>query len=71
MTDNEQSFIDSAILRDRAIHRYNLAASHALGVRGDRAEALKARNDAAKVARGASIEFDKARKRVTDPHISK
>lgn len=74
MTPNEQSFIDAAILRDQAIHQYNRAASAALGVRSDsgiRVAALKARNDAAKVASDASIEFDKARKRVTAPHLPK
>ena len=77
MTDNEQSFIDAAIEWDCATHRYNVAAQaasrgftrgHLMGV-DDYVALCKARENVARVMNSASIEFDKAKKRVTDPFV--
>lgn len=79
MTPDEQSFIDSAIQYDIAMYHYGLAAQavskgftrgHLMGA-NDYVALCKARGNVARVMNSASIEFDKARKLVTDPHLPK
>lgn len=70
MTPDEQSFIDAAIKRDIATHRWHQAA---LAIRYaaeiDKPTALKIRQEASEAQIAAQTELDKAQKRVTDPFV--
>ncbi len=68
MTPDEREFIDATILKDIALHHYYRAVAE---VTTDNAASLWTRQRTAKAMHAACLEFDKARRRITDPHISK